>query len=99
MTGGYTWIQCSLQILLYFVTDQYSGPGERLLYPKLQTDTLWYIVADRSLSTLSLTDILVYTLGGGPLYPGLLTDTPVYIVAYRSWFTHVADQYFGILSM
>ena len=76
----------SLQILLYFVADQHSGPGERL-YPQLQTDTLGYSVADRSLYTLSPTDIPVYTLGDRPLYPGLLTDTPMYSVACRSWFT------------
>ena len=87
MTGGYTRVQCSLQILLYFVTDRHSGPGVRLLYPKLQTDTLVYSVPNRSLYTLSPTDILVYTLGDRPLYPRLLTDTPVYSVAYRSWFT------------
>ena len=81
MTGGYTRVQCSLQILLYFVTDQYSGPGERLLYPKLQTDTLGYSIADRSLYTLSPTDIPVYTLGDRPIYPRLLTDTQVYSVA------------------
>ena len=86
MTGGYSRVQCSLQIL-YFVADQYSGPRERLLYPKLQTDTLGYSVADRSLYTLSPTDILVCTLDERSLYPGLLTDTLVYSVAYRSWFT------------
>ena len=100
MTGGYTWVQCSLQIL-YF--DRYSGLGKRLLYPKLHTDILAYSVADRSSYTLSSTDIPVYTLGDRPLYPGLLTDTPVYRVAYRSWFTlsltifrytlHVTDHY------
>ena len=86
---GYTLVQCSLQSLplVYFVTDCYSGPGERLLYPKLQTDTLGYSVADRALYSLSLTDIPVYTFGDRPLYPGLRTDTPVYSVAYRSWFT------------
>ena len=87
MTGGYTWVQCSLQILLYFVADRHSGPGERLLYPKLQTDTLGYSVIDRSLYTLSRTDIPVYTLGDRPQFPGLLTDTPMYSVACRSWFT------------
>ena len=84
MTGGYTWVQCSLQILLYFVAYRYSGPDERLLYPKLQTDTLGYSVADRSLSP---TDISVCTLGDRPLYPGLLTDIPVHSVANCSWFT------------
>ena len=98
MTGGYTWVQCSLQILLYFVANRHSGPGERLLYPKLLSDTLGYNVVDRSLYTLPPTDIPVYTLDDRPLYPGLLTDTPTYSVAYRSWFT-VADQYFGRLSM
>ena len=44
VTGGYTRVQCSLQILLYFVADRYSGPGERLLYPKLHTDTLYSTV-------------------------------------------------------
>ena len=63
VTGGYTRLQCSLQILLYFVADRYSGPGERLLYLMLQTDTLGYSVPDRSLYTLSPTDIPVYTLG------------------------------------
>ena len=87
VTGGYTRAQCSLQILLYFVADRYSGPGERLLFHKLQTDTLGYNVAERSLYTLTLTDIPVYTLGDRPLYPGLLTDIPVYSVTYRSWFT------------
>ena len=87
MTGGYTWVQCSLQILLYFVADRHSGPGERLLYPKLQSNTLRYSVVDSSLYTLSPIDIPVYTLGDRPLYPGLLTDTPMYSVAYRSWFT------------
>ena len=87
MTGGYTWVHCSLPILLYFVADRHSGPGERLLYPKLQADTLGYSVADRALYTLSPTDIPVYTLGDKPLYPWLLTDTPMYSVAYRSWFT------------
>ena len=67
--SGYTWVQCSLS---YFVADRQSGPGERLLYP----DTFGYSVADRSLYTLSLTNILLYTLGDKPLYPGLLTDTP-----------------------
>ena len=54
-------MQCSLEILLYFVADRHSGPGERLLYPKLQTDTLGYNVADMSLYTLSVTYIPVYT--------------------------------------
>ena len=98
VTGGYTRVQCSLEILLYFVTDRYSGSGERQLYLKLQTDTLGYSVADRFLYTLSPTDIPVYFLGDRPLYPGLLTDTPVYSVAYRSCFT-VTDQYSGIPSM
>ena len=74
-------------LLLYFVTDRHSGPGERLLYPKFQTDTLRYSVADRSLYTLFPTDIPIYTLGGRPLYPGSLTNTPMYSVAYRTWFT------------
>ena len=87
VTGGYTWVQCSLQILLKFVADRHSGPGERLIYPKLQTDTVGYSVTDRSLYTLSPTDIPVYTLGDRPLYPGLLTDTPMYSVACRSLFT------------
>ena len=63
MTGGNTWVQCSLQILLYFVADRHSGAGERLLYPKLQADTFGYSGADRSLYTSSLNDIRVYTLG------------------------------------
>ena len=87
VTGGSTWVQCSLQILLYFVADRHSGPGERLLYPKLQTNTMGYSVVDRSLYTLFPTDIPVYSLGDRPLYPGLLTDAPMYSVAYRSWFT------------
>ena len=61
MTGGYTRVQRSLQILLYFVSDRYSGPGEKLLYLKLETDTLGYSVADRSLYTLSPTDIRAYS--------------------------------------
>ena len=87
MTSGYTWVQCSSQTLLYFVADRHSSPGERLLYPKLQTDTLGYSVADGSLYTLSPTDIPVYTLGDRLLYPGLLTDTLIHSVACRSWFT------------
>ena len=91
MTGGCTWVQCSIQLLLYIVADRHSSPGERLLYPKLQTDyrlILWgYSVADRSLYTLSSTDIPVSTLGDRLLYPELLTDTLMYSVAYRSWFT------------
>ena len=98
MTGGYIRVRCSLQILLYFVADRHSSPGGRLLYPKLQTDTLGYSVAGKYLYTLSPTDIPVYTLGDRPLYPRLLTDTPMYSEAYRSWFT-VADQYSGIISM
>ena len=96
MTSGYTWVQCSSQTLLYFVADRHSSPGERLLYPKLQTDTLGYSVADGSLYTLSPTDIPVYTLGDRPLYPGLLTDTQcsLQVLVYSD-----ADQYSCILSM
>ena len=98
MTGGYTRVQCNLQILSYFVAERYSRLVERLLYPKLRIDNLGYSVTDMSFYTLSPTDILVYSLGDRPLYPGLLTDTSVYSVAHRSWFTN-ADQYSGILSM
>ena len=87
MTGGYTWVQCSLQILIKFVADRHSGPGEGLIYPKLQTDTLGYSVADRSLYIFSPADITAYILGDMPQYSGLLTDTPIYSVACRSWFT------------
>ena len=53
------------------VRDRHSGPAERLLYPKLQSDTLGYSVVDRSLYTLSPTDIPVYTLKGYSSYtPG-----------------------------
>ena len=83
----------------WFVTDRHSGPGERLLYSKLQTDTLGYSVADRSLYNFSPTNIPVYALGDRPQCPGLLTDTPMYSVTYRSWFFSVADQYSGIRSM
>ena len=53
------------------VSDRHSGPGERLLYPKFQTDTLGYSAADRS---FCLRHIFVDTLGDRLLCPGLITD-------------------------
>ena len=49
-------------------------PGDKLLYPRLLTDTPGNSVADGSSYTLSLTDIPVY-LYTPRIYPNLLTDT------------------------
>ena len=58
-------------------------PGDRLLYPGLLTDTPGNSAADRSLYTLSLTDIPVY-LYTPSVYPRLLTDTSRYNQAGRT---------------
>ena len=54
-------------------------PGDRLLYPMLQTNILGNSVADRYLYTLSL------TYSG--MYSSWQTAIPGYSVAYRSYYT------------
>ena len=65
-------------------------PGDRLFYPGLLTDTPGNSVADRSLYTLSLTDIPVdlYTPG---VYSRLLTDTSGVQLSWQDFLYFVAD--------
>ena len=72
---------------MYFVANWYyrNIPGDRLLYPRLLTDTLRNSVPDRSSYTLLLTDIPV-DLDNLSVYHRLLTVTRTsrYNVAGRS---------------
>ena len=74
------WWSYSIQVLLTNI------PGDRPLYPGILTDTPGKSVADRSLYTLSLTDIPV-ALYTPSIYPRLLTNTSRYNVAGRSSYT------------
>ena len=87
VTGGYTWVQWSLQILLYFVADRHSGPSERQLYPKLQTYTVGYSVADTCIEACLLECIPDYRSATKymktcklhcALLPGISVSNPVY---------------------